>query len=141
RNHRLCGKILQQRDFLFRERAYFTPRGSDLAKQFVVFAQRYTEQCPSSADLGSAARDRIVDLRQIEDMDESFSFQQGPKRIVRTKAVALPQAIRKRVRHTVRCYRVELLPVVDLKAPMRNITKTVSVFQDCIEHRRKVTRR
>ena len=74
-------------------------------------------------------------------MDEPLSFEQRPENIARTKAVALPQAVRKRVRHTVHRDGAKLISVVELKAPVRDVTEAVAAFQDRVEHRREVAGR
>jgi hypothetical protein len=97
----------------------------------------YAEQCPGPTDLGSAARTRIVDLSEIADMNEPFSLEQRPERIVGAKAVALPQLIRK-VRHTVHRDGTELHPVVELKAAVGDVAEAVCLLQYRVEYRREV---
>src|SRR5215471_9488520 len=74
-------------------------------------------------------------------MNEPFSFEQRPQRIIGAKAVALPQAIRKRVWKTVHCDGAKLLCVVELKAPVGDVAEAVRLLQDSLEYRRKLAGR
>ena len=93
RDDRLRCEVLYERNFLLGERPDFPAAGRNHAEQLVVFAEWHVETRPYSGVLARRLDHRMVDLREIGDVDEAFAVEQRPGERVVGAAVAVSQLL------------------------------------------------
>ena len=111
-------EVLKQRDLFLGKRLHFAANGDDLSQKHVILAQRDTEHCATTgldSHLHLLLDLRVVQLRQISDLDEPLSVQQSPHRELGAGSDPLLQLPSQGFWQAPDCNRTELLAVVSLQ--------------------------
>ena len=116
---------------------FLTP-GGDHAKQRAILAQRHEQRCSDAPELGNPSCRRIIDLRQIADMNVGHSIQQSPDGMVGAWAKALPRRFNDSLRHAAQCNGAELAAVIQLQKTEGDPAEAMRLLQNRIEDRREV---
>jgi hypothetical protein len=141
RDHCLRGKVLQQRDLLVGKRPHLLANGDNLTEKNVILAERDKEQGTAAKFDSIPHFFRMIKLRQVGDMDEAGSIQQGRHWVLRAGAEPVSQTVGDRFRQTTHRDGAKLFPVVSVKGAVDKATQRHRLFQHRVEHRREVAGR
>jgi hypothetical protein len=146
RDHRLCGKVLQQRDLLFGERPHLLTIDNEYAQNRVVFAERYCELRAGTARVHEApaclvALPGAFVLDKIRDVDKSFTADYSQRRGPRFRNDGLFEESRQLGRHAPGRYGPNPFAVIHVKRAAGGLAQAHRLVEHRVEHRREVAGR
>src|SRR5262249_11778101 len=146
RDHRLCGKVLQQRDLFVGERPHLLAVDDHCAQQNVVLEQPYCDLAADTPELSllSERRNRKISpfLTDLGNLDNSSTARASSQRYawMWPKSTNPPRPLDP-AQFTGRRSRVKVFTVESKEVTMRRLAKSYRLFEHCVEHRREVAGR
>src|SRR4029077_1934957 len=109
--------------------------GSNDAEQVVVLAQRHEQRRMETSELSNGLCSRIVNLRQVRNLDEAIAAKQRLKWMIWPRLVGFAKPLRQRFQIAMVGDRTEMFAVIEQQRADRHSAQAVRLLQDRIEYR------